>query len=82
MSQKDFLQKYSLLYKYAVSFTSNMNAGIYTLALQDILNFTFTLKRPPDGQWGSKKTDGSWTGMVNLLQTKQADIGLKDNHFM
>ena len=49
--------------------------GEVFFALQEVLNFTFSLKKPPDGQYGSKKPDGSWTGMINLLQTDQADIG-------
>ena len=49
----------------------------YIFAFKDVLNFSFTLKQPPDEQWGSKQADGSWTGMINLLQTKEADIGLK-----
>ena len=48
-----------------------------TFAFQDILNFSYSLKKPPDGQWGSKQADGSWTGIIDLLQKKQADIGLK-----
>ena len=49
----------------------------YTFAFKDVLNFSYSLKKPPDGQWGAKQADGSWNGMINLLQTKQADIGLK-----
>ena len=44
-------------------------------ALQSVLNFTFTLTKSPDGQWGALQTDGSWTGMVRELQDKRADIG-------
>ena len=44
-------------------------------ALQDILNFTYVLKKPPDGQYGSLRTDGTWTGMIRELQEQRADIG-------
>ena len=39
------------------------------------MNFTFTLTPPADGEWGGKLKDGSWSGMVGLLATKQIDIG-------
>ena len=42
-----------------------------------ILNFTFELKRSPDGNWGSIQPDGTWNGMIRELQTKRADIGKK-----
>ena len=42
---------------------------------QEILNFTYTLRKPPDGNWGSIKSDGSWSGMVNELIQKRADMG-------
>ena len=44
--------------------------------LQDIMNFTYTLRKPPDGQWGSLTKNGTWTGMVNELLHKKADIGM------
>ena len=43
--------------------------------LQKILNFTYTLKTPPDNQWGSLKSNGTWTGMINELHKKRIDIG-------
>ena len=42
---------------------------------QSVLNFTFTLKKPPDGNWGALQSDGTWNGMVKLLQDQKADIG-------
>ena len=42
------------------------------------MNFTYKLKRPPDGQWGSLKDNGQWTGMVKELHLKEADIGIYD----
>ena len=44
-------------------------------ALQDILNFTYVLKKPPDELWGSLQSDGTWTGMVRGLQDGRTDIG-------
>ena len=43
--------------------------------LQEVMNFTYTLIKPPDGQWGAIQPDGSWSGMVGLLQTGVIDIG-------
>ena len=58
--------------------------GFYTMqgmfaevffALQEIMNFSYTLQKPPDGNWGALQSDGSWTGMVKMLQNHQIDIG-------
>ena len=35
--------------------------------------FTYTLVEPPDGQWGGK-VNGSWTGLVGMLERKEVDI--------
>ena len=43
--------------------------------LQRILNFTCTVRRSPDGKYGALNADGSWSGMVNELIQKRADIG-------
>ncbi|ROT70076.1 olfactory ionotropic receptor IR4 [Penaeus vannamei] len=40
------------------------------------MNFTYTYVRPPDGAWGAKQPDGSFSGMVGMLSRKEADIGL------
>ena len=42
------------------------------------MNFTFTTIKPADRQWGALQADGSWTGMVHLLQTQQVDIAATD----
>ena len=44
-------------------------------ALQYVLNFTFVLTKPPDGQWGALQSDGTWTGAIRELQDEKADIG-------
>ena len=52
--------------------------GMYAevfFALQYILNFTFVLSKPPDGQWGALQSDGTWTGMIRELQDERTDIG-------
>ena len=43
--------------------------------LQQILNFTYDLTQPPDGQWGAIQSDGSWSGLVGMLMRGEIDIG-------
>ena len=38
------------------------------------MNFTYSVVEPPDGQWGAIRPDGTWTGMVGLLQEKKVDL--------
>ena len=42
------------------------------------MNFTYTLIKPPDGQWGSIQPDGTWNGMINLLANQEIDIATTD----
>ena len=44
-------------------------------ALQEVMNFTYVLKPPEDGEWGAVKDDNTWTGMVGMLAAKEIDIG-------
>ena len=48
---------------------------------QDILNLTYELSTPPDMQFGSLNPDGTWTGMINELIHKRADIGTVDHYW-
>ena len=41
---------------------------------QNLLNFTFSLKLPSDRQYGSKRANGSWTGIIGELVLQTADI--------
>ena len=43
--------------------------------LQGFINFTYSLTKPPDGQWGAIQPDNSWTGMVGMLQAGDIEIG-------
>ena len=43
--------------------------------LQEIMNFSYTLTQPPDGQWGALKPDNTWNGMVGMLERNEIDIG-------
>ncbi|XP_071526993.1 glutamate receptor ionotropic, delta-1-like [Panulirus ornatus] len=40
------------------------------------MNFTYNFARPPDGSWGVKLKNGSWTGMVGMVDRKEVDIAL------
>ena len=40
------------------------------------MNFTYSVTEPPDGQWGSLRPDGTWTGKVGMLQEKKVDLGM------
>ena len=44
--------------------------------LKRIMNFTYSLTKSPDGQWGAVLPNGSWTGMVKDLQNDVFDIGI------
>ena len=48
---------------------------LQSFLFQKILNFTYSLTKPPDGQWGSLQSDMSWTGMVGMLNRGDIDIG-------
>ena len=40
------------------------------------MNFTYTVTKPPDGQFGSRMKNNTWTGMVRMLQNQEVDIGI------
>ena len=65
----------------------NTQTGLYEIegsfadllkSLAKTMNFTFTLKPPPDNSWGGKLENGSWNGMINLLQNEMVDFGTHD----
>jgi hypothetical protein len=39
------------------------------------MNFTYTVRKPPDESWGTINSDNSWDGMVGVLAAQSADIG-------
>ena len=46
------------------------------LIFQNLLNCTYSLKKPADGAFGGlSKSNGRFTGMIGILQRKEADIG-------
>ena len=45
-----------------------------------MMNFTYTILEPHDKSWGSRQPDGSWNGMVRMLQEKTVDLCEKSIH--
>ena len=41
------------------------------------MNFTYTVSEPTDKSWGALLPDGSWTGIVRMLQDGKVDLGEK-----
>ncbi|XP_045121580.1 uncharacterized protein LOC123510453 [Portunus trituberculatus] len=39
-------------------------------------NFSYTFRKSPDGTYGVKGKDGTWTGMVGQVYREEADLGL------
>ena len=42
--------------------------------LQGILHFEYELSTPPDKTWGNLNDDGSYTGMIGMLQRREIDL--------
>ena len=38
------------------------------------MNFTYSILKPPDLQWGVQTNNGTWTGMIRMLKDKEIDI--------
>ena len=58
-----------------------LNNGIFVDVFKELsqrLNFSYTVTKPPDGEWGVLKSDGSWSGMVGQLETKEVDLAVAD----
>ena len=58
-----------------------LNTGIFVDVFKELsqrLNFSYTVTKPPDGEWGVLKSDGSWSGMVGQLETKEVDLAVAD----
>ncbi|XP_045604507.2 probable glutamate receptor, partial [Procambarus clarkii] len=44
--------------------------------LATALNFSYIYMRPPDGSWGIKREDGTWSGMVGMVSRQEVDIAV------
>ncbi|GFS48594.1 putative glutamate receptor [Trichonephila inaurata madagascariensis] len=38
------------------------------------LKFQYEIQKPPDNEFGVRKKDGNWTGLLGILQRKEADM--------
>ncbi|XP_069936658.1 probable glutamate receptor [Cherax quadricarinatus] len=45
-------------------------------AMSSVLNFTYSIREPPDGQWGLRLENGSHTGVIGELEKYKADFSL------
>ena len=43
---------------------------------QNLLNFTYLVKKPSDGIWGNSNSSGRYRGMIGALHQKEIDIGM------
>ncbi len=51
-------------------------SGVYMELLQytaEVMNFTYTLREPADGQWGNK-VNGTWAGLVGMIAHNESDL--------
>ncbi len=46
--------------------------------ISDVLNFTYTMENPPDGQWGHVSPEGNWDGLVNHAAKNIVDFVICD----
>ncbi|KAJ4450810.1 hypothetical protein ANN_02240 [Periplaneta americana] len=44
--------------------------------LEERINFTTTFSTPEDDAWGSLESNGSWNGMIGMLQRSQAQVAV------
>ena len=40
------------------------------------MNFTYTVRKPPDFKYGNQNSDGSFNGMIGELEKHNADMGI------
>lgn len=60
-----------------LSFSSNPLTLLKSVQFsQSIMNFTYDLYQPPDGQWGAIQPDNTWSGMVGMLSRGEIDMGI------
>ncbi|XP_045589659.2 glutamate receptor-like [Procambarus clarkii] len=50
--------------------------GNLVQVLSDTIGFDFELVRPPDGLWGNKLPNGSWSGMMGMVDRKEVEFAV------
>ncbi|XP_035206049.1 probable glutamate receptor [Stegodyphus dumicola] len=48
----------------------------FVKTLSDALDFRYKLLDTPDREWGRMKEDGNWSGIIGMVQRREADIAL------
>ncbi|XP_071529502.1 glutamate receptor ionotropic, delta-1-like [Panulirus ornatus] len=46
------------------------------ISLSQALNFTYELRRPPDGLWGVGFPNGTWNGQLGMVKRREVDLAL------
>ncbi|XP_015929584.1 glutamate receptor ionotropic, kainate glr-3-like [Parasteatoda tepidariorum] len=44
--------------------------------ISDVLKFNLSFVSPIDGEWGTQTSNGSWSGLIGMLQRNEADIAM------
>ncbi|GFU98775.1 glutamate receptor ionotropic, kainate 3 [Trichonephila clavipes] len=50
--------------------------GLLLNCLAEKLNFEYEVILSPDGQWGTRNENGTWNGIVEMIQSGKADFGM------
>nr|XP_042906672.1 glutamate receptor ionotropic, delta-1-like [Parasteatoda tepidariorum] len=50
--------------------------GKFIHLLMNAMKLPFEIKIPPDGEWGRKMDNGSWTGLVGMVHRGEADLAI------
>ncbi|XP_066984772.1 glutamate receptor ionotropic, kainate glr-3-like [Macrobrachium rosenbergii] len=56
--------------------TSSGIAVGFLNTIASVMNFTYTVIKPLDGEWGRELGNGSFSGMIGMCQRKEVDIAL------
>ena len=64
------------VFSYTIQHQNMIISILVVFHSKDLLNFTYTLTKPQEGNFGRLSKDGTWNGMIRLLQDRDVDIGL------
>ncbi|GIY83611.1 lig_chan-Glu_bd domain-containing protein [Caerostris darwini] len=48
--------------------------GLFLQLVLNALNVDYEIVIPADGEWGLKKPDGNWTGLIGMMTRREADM--------
>ncbi|XP_071526985.1 glutamate receptor ionotropic, delta-2-like [Panulirus ornatus] len=55
---------------------ANVTQAMISEVISQVGLFRYSFVRPPDGSWGTREADGSYTGMVGMVGRREVDVGL------